>query len=99
MMRILMFVRILSLIRLARVSRLVRFFNEVEKVSEHALQRSPCEIQSTSLLPTRHLIRPGSSGADAVGVWAQKCMCLGLGHFYNIHENEAQYVRTNVEFK
>lgn len=33
MMRILMFVRILSLIRLARVSRLVRFFNEVEKVS------------------------------------------------------------------
>lgn len=28
-----MFVRILSLIRLARVSRLVRFFNEVEKVS------------------------------------------------------------------
>lgn len=27
-----MFVRILSLIRLARVSRLVRFFNEVEKV-------------------------------------------------------------------
>lgn len=45
-----MFVRILSLIRLARVSRLVRFFNEVEKVS---FKRSKLmfEIQSTFLLP------------------------------------------------
>uniref|UniRef100_A0A8C4EQ57 Hyperpolarization activated cyclic nucleotide-gated potassium channel 5 n=1 Tax=Dicentrarchus labrax TaxID=13489 RepID=A0A8C4EQ57_DICLA len=33
MMRILMFVRILSLIRLARVSRLVRFFNEVSNAN------------------------------------------------------------------
>ncbi|XP_076027815.1 hyperpolarization activated cyclic nucleotide-gated potassium channel 5 [Genypterus blacodes] len=38
MMRILMFVRIFSLIRLARVSRLVRFFNEVEKVSNANLE-------------------------------------------------------------
>lgn len=48
-----MFVRILSLIRLARVSRLVRFFNEVEKVSSNARQSSclTFEIQSTFLLP------------------------------------------------
>ncbi len=48
-----MFVRILSLIRLARVSRLVRFFNEVEKVSSNAGQPSKLtiEIQSTFLLP------------------------------------------------
>lgn len=50
-MRILMFVRILSLIRLARVSRLVRFFNEVEKVSSDSRQSSKLmtEIQSSSL--------------------------------------------------
>lgn len=48
-----MFVRILSLIRLARVSRLVRFFNEVEKVSSNARQSSELtsETQSTFLLP------------------------------------------------
>ncbi len=49
-----MFVRILSLIRLARVSRLVRFFNEVEKVSSNSMQSSKFtfEIQSTFLLST-----------------------------------------------
>lgn len=44
-----MFVRILSLIRLARVSRLVRFFNEVEKVCLRLKFTS--EIESTFLQP------------------------------------------------
>lgn len=58
-MRILMFVRILSLIRLARVSRLVRFFNEVEKVSLNARESSKLtsEIQSAFLLPAADTLR------------------------------------------
>lgn len=43
-----MFVRILSLIRLVRVSRLVRFFNEVEKVSGEE-PHSALETLSSSL--------------------------------------------------
>lgn len=41
-----MFVRILSLIRLARVSRLVRFFNEVEKVSSNGKQSSELTFET-----------------------------------------------------
>lgn len=75
-----MFVRILSLIRLARVSRLVRFFNEVEKVSEHRTVLDTRLRNSINLSPThRCLTRPGS---DTV-----------------LHDNETQYIRTNIDVK
>lgn len=64
-----MFVRILSLIRLARVSRLVRFFNEVEKVSAIGRQSSKLtsETQSTFLLGADTFTRPGSNDKSDFG--------------------------------